>query len=307
MSAFIIDGKLIAHRIQQDLKTRVNQLKYHNLYPRLDVILVGDHPPSKIYVKYKKKVATQIGIDVHIHRFSEQIDRVQLIEKIQALNENSQIHGILIQLPLPSHFSSNDTWKIVETVDPKKDVDGLHPLNQGSIGLSSQQFVACTPLGCLTLLQDTLMRLEDNQQKQGQQKQRLQGKKIVIVGRSRIVGRPLSLLLTSVHATTTLCHSKTLNLKEEIQQADVVVAAAGSPHLIKGDWIKSKAIVIDVGIHRLSKGHLCGDVEFDMARKKARAITPVPGGVGPMTIISLMNNVCFATEMRATHQVDDQI
>ena len=287
MSAMIIDGRAVAQRVRDEVKARVLRLGQAGITPRLDVVLVGHHPPSQIYVKYKERAAQEVGVETQIHRLPESIDVDVLRAHVQQLNASPQTHGILIQLPLPDHISSEDTWSIVEEVSPSKDVDGLHPLNQGLIGLSDQGFTACTPLGCLTLLEEGLTQCNQGT---------LTGKHVVVIGRSRIVGRPLAQLMTAANATVTVCHSRTENLEEHIRQADIVIAAAGVPYLVKGSWIKPDAIVIDVGIHRRPEGGLCGDVDFQTVSEVAAAITPVPGGVGPMTIASLLHNVSIAAE-----------
>ena len=281
MSATIIDGKKIAAEIRSTLHMDTQKLLQNGIQPRLDVILVGDHAPSQIYVKYKVRAAEAIGIVVHVHRFPNDVNADVLREQVDFLNHNEATHGILIQLPLPAHIGADDTWNIVEHVHPDKDVDGLHPGNLGRIAQKSEGFVACTPQGCLHLLQTVTD---------------ISGKHAVVVGRSRIVGKPMAALLTAHHATVTLCHSRTQNLPQHIAQADIVIAAAGVERFIKGAWIKAGAIVIDVGIHRRDDGSLCGDVEFESAVQKAGAITPVPGGVGPMTIASLMKNVYLSAQ-----------
>jgi methylenetetrahydrofolate dehydrogenase (NADP+) / methenyltetrahydrofolate cyclohydrolase len=278
MSAKIINGKKIAAEIRSHLKAELVALQNLGVNPRLDVVLVGEHGPSQIYVKYKVKAAQEIGIDVEIHRFSSEVNASTLLETIDHLNQ-SNTHGILVQLPLPKHINDRQTWDIVERVNPSKDVDGLHPSNLGRIKQNSDGFIACTPQGCLHLIQT----VDD-----------ISGKHAVVIGRSRIVGKPMAALLTAHNATVTLCHSRTVNLAQHIANADIVIAAAGVPHLVQGEWLKSGAIVIDVGIHRQSNGRLCGDVDFATAQYKASAITPVPGGVGPMTIASLMKNVCLS-------------
>lgn len=285
-TATLIDGRALAGVVRGEVAERVKALTHRGVTPRLDVILAGGHTPSEIYVKYKVKAAHEVGIHAEIHRFPASVTSDTLCRVIRTLNESADTHGILVQLPLPEHIPSECAWEIVETVDPRKDVDGLHPINQGLIGLSPRGFTACTPLGCLRLIEHTL----------AQQDRALSGMSAVVIGRSRIVGRPLSLLLTAQNATVTLCHSRTRDLESIVGQAELVVVAAGAPRLVKGGWLKSGAIVIDVGIHRQSNGRLCGDVDFESVRRDASAITPVPGGVGPMTIASLMHNVCVAAE-----------
>ena len=283
MVAKRIDGKAYAQTLRQEIKNRVDALKSEGISPRLDVLLVGDHAPSQIYVKYKQKAAEEIGIQTQIHALPQKTSLSELEQSIEDLNQNSAIHGILLQLPLPDQISAAETLSLLTKIDPKKDVDGLHPLNQGLIGIKNQGMVACTPLGCLFLIQ----------QEMGMD---LSGKHAVVIGRSRIVGQPMARLLTSVNATVTLCHSRTQDLETYTRSADLIVAAAGVPHLLKGHHIKEGAVVIDVGIHRLEGRRLCGDVDAESISQVASAFTPVPGGVGPMTIASLMNNVCLAAE-----------
>ncbi len=288
-TATLINGTQIAKSLRQDIKTRVARLKEHSIIPKLAVMLVGGHPPSEIYVKYKQKAAKEVGITTEIHHFEESVDLDTLYACVDQLNHDSSVHGILVQLPLPKKFSSQEMWSVVERVFPSKDVDGLHPANQGLISFSNgaahspeQGFVACTPLGCLHLLKTHLGDLE--------------GLHAVVIGRSRIVGQPMANLLTKANATVTLCHSRTRDLERHLQIADVIVVAAGIPKLIKAHTVPEKAVIIDVGIHRLEDGRLCGDVDFAEVSAKVSAISPVPGGVGPMTIASLMNNVCLAAE-----------
>lgn len=283
MTARWIDGKAKAQQIRHDLKHRVNHLKGQKIDPRLDVILVGDHAPSQIYVKYKQKAADEIGIKSNVHRLEHTSSSQEIQFLIDQLNQDPTVHGILLQLPLPDHISSSDTLTILSAIHPQKDVDGLHPLNQGLIGIDQTGFIACTPQGCMSLIKQEL----------GSD---LSGKTAVVIGRSRIVGRPMAQLLTAANATVTLCHSRTHDLTQHTQNADLIVAAAGVPHLLKAHDIKEGAVVIDVGIHRLEGRRLCGDVDTQSVTEKASAITPVPGGVGPMTIASLMSNVCLAAE-----------
>ena len=288
----LIDGRSIAKMTRDEVRERSKLLSERGVRPKLSVILIGGHPPSQIYVKYKLRAADEIGILTEVHRFDEDVKLDTLQRCISELNADSEVHGILVQLPLPSHISSNEAWTLVESVSPHKDVDGLHPLNQGLIGLSAgsperpeQGFVACTPLGCLRLLRETLGNLS--------------GKRAVVIGRSRIVGRPMAALLTAANATVTLCHSRTASLAEHLKGAEIVVAAAGIPRFINAEMLSAGVTVIDVGIHRLDDGSLCGDVDFESVKDIAGAISPVPGGVGPMTIASLMSNVCLAAERAA--------
>jgi methylenetetrahydrofolate dehydrogenase (NADP+)/methenyltetrahydrofolate cyclohydrolase len=282
----LIDGSAIAAQVRAEVAKRTQALKVRGLTPRLDVVLVGEHGPSQLYVKFKARAAKEVGVEAHIHTFPEHISEEALRNAVRALNAQPETHGVLVQLPLPEHISQRAAWSIVEEVAPHKDVDGFHPLNQGRLGQEraqeSESFVACTPLGCMRLIQEVLPSLK--------------GVEAVVIGRSRIVGRPMAQLLTAAHATVTLCHSKTRDLVAHTSRADLVVAAAGVRGLIKAEHLKPGAVVIDVGIHKNPEGKTCGDVDFESASQVAGAITPVPGGVGPMTIAMLMHNVCLAAE-----------
>lgn len=281
-TATLISGTRLARQVRQEVAARVVALKERGVTPRLDVVLVGAHGPSETYVKYKVKAAKEVGVYTHIHRFTSDISAEELKVAVRAINEQPETHGVLVQLPLPEHISQAEAWAIVEQVHPRKDVDGFHPLNQGLIGQRDEGFVACTPLGCMRLIQEALPNLS--------------GLRAVVIGRSRIVGRPMAQLLTSANATVTVCHSRTRDLAQHTRCADLIVAAAGVARLLTGEMIKPGAVVIDVGIHQLPGGGLCGDVDQESVARVARALTPVPGGVGPMTIASLMQNVCLAAE-----------
>jgi methylenetetrahydrofolate dehydrogenase (NADP+)/methenyltetrahydrofolate cyclohydrolase len=283
MTARWIDGKTKAQNLRSEVKKRVDDLGKQGIVPRLDVLLVGDHAPSQIYVKYKQNAAAEIGIESHVHHLKQGSTHNEIQSWITRLNQDQNVHGILLQLPLPDHISSKETLDILSHIDPTKDVDGLHPLNQGLIGVDQTGFIACTPLGCMTLI---TQEMGDD----------LSGKSAVVIGRSRIVGRPMAQLLTAANATVTVCHSRTQNVSQYTKKADLIVVAAGVPHLLKVEDVKEGAVVIDVGIHRLEGRRLCGDVDTISVAERASAITPVPGGVGPMTIASLMNNVCVAAE-----------
>ena len=283
MKAQLIDGKAYAQDVRNEVKGRVKILQDQGVTPQLDVLLVGDDAPSQIYVRYKQKAAQEIGIESRVHRLNQETPFEEIKEWITRLNENPHVHGILLQLPLPDHISAPQTLEILSQIDPKKDVDGLHPLNQGLIGVNQDGLVACTPSGCMYLIQQHMGR-------------DLSGKHAVVIGRSRIVGRPMAQLLTAANATVTVCHSRTQNLAQHTRQADIIIAAAGVPRLVKAEDVKNGAVVIDVGIHRLEGRRLCGDVDSDAVAQVASALTPVPGGVGPMTIASLMKNVCIAAE-----------
>ena len=274
----IIDGKKIAAELREQLKKKVAELKStYNAVPGLTVILIGEDPPSKIYVKNKEKFAIEVGINSEVIRYPENVEEKTVLNKIQELNSNKKVSGILVQLPVPKHINKR---KVIETINPGKDVDGLHPMNVGSLSLGYDSSIPCTPLGCYLLLK----KVEKN----------LNGKHAVVIGRSNLNGKPMTQLLLKENCTVTITHSKTKDLKAECSRADIVIAAVGRPKLVKGDWVKKGAIVIDVGINKIDSG-LVGDVDFDEVSKVAKAITPVPGGVGPMTIACLLNNTveCF--------------
>ena len=274
----IIDGKKVAADLRSELKKKVAELKSkHNTSPGLTVILVGEDAPSKIYVRNKEKSAIEVGINSEIIRYPSNVEEKLLLDKIKELNNDNKVSGILVQLPLPKHI---DKRKVVETILPSKDVDGFHPMNVGNLSSGYDSNIPCTPLGCYLLLK----KVEKN----------LNGKHAVVIGRSNLNGKPMTQLLLKENCTVTITHSKTRDLKAECSRADIVIAAVGRPKLVKGDWIKKGAIVIDVGINKTDSG-LVGDVDFDEVSKVAKAITPVPGGVGPMTIACLLNNTveCF--------------
>ena len=274
----IINGKKVAADLRGELKKKLVELKSsYNAIPGLTVILVGEDLPSKIYVKNKEKSAIEVGINSEVLRYSDNVEEQVVLNKIKELNKNDKVSGILVQLPLPKHINKR---KVIETIDPKKDVDGLHPVNVGNLSSGYNSTIPCTPLGCYLLIKNT----EKN----------LNGKHAVIIGRSNLNGKPMTQLLLKENCTVTITHSKTKDLKSECSRADIIVAAVGRPKLVKGDWVKKGAIVIDVGINKTDSG-LVGDVDFDEVAKVAKAITPVPGGVGPMTIACLLNNTveCF--------------
>ena len=279
----IIDGKKIAANLKIKLKKEVDELKLkHKDVPGLTVILVGEDAPSKIYVRNKEKSAIEVGIHSEIIRYSADIEQKVLLDKISELNVNNKVSGILVQLPLPKHI---DKRKVIETIDYRKDVDGFHPMNVGNLSSGYDSSIPCTPLGCSLLLK----QVENN----------LNGKHAVVIGRSNLNGKPMTQLLLKENCTVTITHSKTKDLKAECLKADIIIAAVGIPKLVKGDWVKKGAIVIDVGINKTDAG-LVGDVDFDEVSKVAKAITPVPGGVGPMTIACLLNNTieCFKKTLR---------
>ena len=280
----IIDGKKFAQELRNEIKKEIESIKKtSNTTPGLTVVLVGNHTPSEIYVRNKELSAKEVGITSEVIRFESSITEEKLIEVIHGLNKDKKVHGILVQLPLPPHINGS---KIIEEIDPKKDVDGFHPVNVGNLSSGKDSLVPCTPLGSYLLIKNV--------------QKNLTGLEALIIGRSNLNGKPMAQLLLKEDCTVTIGHSKTKNLKELCQKADIVVAAAGRANLVKGDWVKEGAIVIDVGINREEdktekKGYkIVGDVEFDSVVKKARAITPVPGGVGPMTIACLLNNTLKA-------------
>lgn len=280
----IIDGKKFAQELRNEIKKEIESIKKtRNATPGLTVILVGNHTPSEIYVRNKELSAKEVGITSEVIRFESSITQEKLIEVIHGLNKDKKVHGILVQLPLPPHINGS---KIIEEIDPKKDVDGFHPVNVGNLSSGKDSLVPCTPLGSYLLIKNV--------------QKNLTGLEALIIGRSNLNGKPMAQLLLKEDCTVTIGHSKTKNLKELCQKADIVVAAVGRANLVKGDWVKEGAIVIDVGINREEdktekKGYkIVGDVEFDSVVKKAKAITPVPGGVGPMTIACLLNNTLKA-------------
>ena len=274
----LIDGKKIAAELREELKKEVSNLKTkYNKVPGLTVILIGDLTPSQIYVRNKEKSAKEVGLKSDILKYPDSVEEKVILDKIEELNNDETVSGILVQLPLPKHI---DKQKVIETIHPSKDVDGFHPMNVGNLSSGYQSSVPCTPLGCYLLIKKN----EPN----------LSGKKAVIIGRSNLNGKPMTQLLLKENCTVTITHSKTVSLKNECLKADIIVAAVGIPELVKGDWVKKDAIVIDVGINKTDKG-IIGDVAFDEVSKNAKALTPVPGGVGPMTIACLLKNTidCF--------------
>ena len=274
----LIDGKKAAAELRGELKLEVSELKEKfNKVPGLTVILIGDLTPSQIYVRNKEKSANEVGLKSEVIKYPDSVDEKTVLEKIAELNSDSSVSGILVQLPLPKHI---DKQKVIEAIVPGKDVDGFHPMNVGNLSSGYESSVPCTPLGCYLLIK----KIEPN----------LSGKKAVVIGRSNLNGKPMTQLLLKENCTVTITHSKTKDLKGECLKGDIIVAAVGIPELVKADWIKKDAIVIDVGINKTEKG-IVGDVAFEEVSKVARAITPVPGGVGPMTIACLLKNTveCF--------------
>ena len=274
----LIDGKKEAALLREDLKKEVSELKTkYNKVPALTVILIGDMTPSQIYVRNKEKSANEVGLKSNVIKYPNTVQESIVLKKIKELNKDETVSGILVQLPLPKHI---DKQKVIETIDPSKDVDGFHPMNVGNLSSGYESSVPCTPLGCYLLIK----KVEPN----------LNGKKAVVIGRSNLNGKPMTQLLLKENCTVTITHSKTKDLRAECLNADIIIAAVGIPELVKGDWVKKSAIVIDVGINKTDKG-IVGDVDFDEVSKNAKALTPVPGGVGPMTIACLLKNTidCF--------------
>ncbi len=278
--AFIIDGKAVAKEVQKQIKEEVEGLERRwGMVPGLGVVLVGDDPGSHLYVKNKEKACKEVGIKSYEHLLPATISERELLSLVHNLNKDKNVHGILVQLPLPAHIRSE---KILEAVSPHKDVDGFHPVSQGMLLLGADGFKPCTPMGIIKLLESVHCDPK--------------GKSAVVVGRSNIVGKPVALMLLERHATVTICHSRTASLRDEVSRADILVVAIGKAGLVRGEWIKPGAVVIDVGVNRLPSGKLAGDVEFETAKERASAITPVPGGVGPMTICMLLYNTLKAAK-----------
>ena len=275
--AQLIDGKLISTQIKDELKAEVAQLKEKGMIPCLAVIQVGNDPASSVYVNNKKKACAYIGIESLSYELEENITQEELLSIVDELNHNEMVNGILVQLPLPKHI---DEEAVIQAIAPEKDVDGFHPETVGNMCIGSKGFLSCTPAGVIQLLKRSNIEIE--------------GKECVVVGRSNIVGKPMAILLLRENGTVTITHSRTKDLQEVTKRADILVAAIGKPKFITKEYIKEGAVVIDVGINRNEENKLCGDVDFDDVIDKVSAITPVPGGVGPMTIAMLMNN-CVET------------
>lgn len=281
MSARIIDGKAVAAAVLDEVGARVRHCEQAGIHPALAVVLVGDDPASQVYVRNKSKRAAEVGIATVDHRLPASTTTAELLRLVTELNADPAIHGILVQLPLPQGI---DEDAVLLAIDPEKDVDGFHPENLGRLMIGDPRFVACTPQGCMLLLEHGGVTLR--------------GADALVIGRSTIVGKPVAQLLLAADATVTVAHSRTVDLAQRVGRADVVIAAVGRPKMIPGEWIKPGAAVIDVGINRDEAGKLCGDVDFASAKEVAGAITPVPGGVGPMTIACLLRNVVLAAERR---------
>jgi len=275
----IIDGKKIAEELRNKIKSDIRELP-DDKRPGLTVILIGEHPASQIYVRNKEKFAKEVGIDSSVLKFDVNISEENLKIEIKKLNDNPTVHGILVQLPLPKHISQKD---IIQTIDPDKDVDGFHPINVGNLSSGNDAMVPCTPLGCYYLIKRVISNLA--------------GLNAVVIGRSNINGKPMTQLLLKENCTVTIVHSKTKNIKEICKNADLLIAAVGKAKMVKSDWIKDSAVIIDVGINRLEidgKNKIVGDVDFDNIQGKVKGISPVPGGVGPMTIACLLENTLKA-------------
>ena len=280
----IINGKNIAKELRHTIKIKTDIRLSNGLSkPGLAVILVGENPASEVYVRNKCNACEEVGFYSLTKKFPFGVTEEELLNLIQELNNNSAINGILVQLPLPEHINEE---KVIESIDPLKDVDGFHPYNIGRLALRMPVLRSCTPKGIMTLLKSTGVPLE--------------GKEAVVIGASNIVGRPVSLELLMARCTVTTCHSRTVDLEAHVKRADIIIAAVGIPGFVKGDWVKPGAVVIDVGINRLDSGKLVGDVDYESASKNADWITPVPGGVGPMTIASLLENTLQAAELQSS-------
>jgi methylenetetrahydrofolate dehydrogenase (NADP+)/methenyltetrahydrofolate cyclohydrolase len=269
----VIDGKSIAAKIREEITTETRLLDLKGVTPGLAVVLVGEDPASKVYVSMKEKACHDVGIFSDEYKLAAETSEAELLALISRLNVDPRIHGILVQLPLPKHIDSD---LVLESIVPEKDVDGFHPYNVGRLGVGKPLFQPCTPYGVMKMLQEIGIDLA--------------GKEVVVVGRSNIVGKPVAAMCLQQHATVTICHSRTKDLAGKVRTADVLIAAVGVPEMIKGEWIKEGAVVIDVGVNRVGKKKLVGDVEYAAASERASAITPVPGGVGPMTITMLLHN-----------------
>ena len=276
----IIDGKKIAENLRQTLKKQIEQIPSNQVKPGLTVILIGEDPASQIYVRNKEKFANEIGINSNVLRFDSSITEESLLQEIHKLNQDKMVHGILVQLPLPKHINSKN---IISQIDPNKDVDGFHPINVGNLSSGSDALVPCTPYGCYLLLKEVISDFT--------------GLNAVIIGRSNINGKPMMQLLLKENCTVTITHSKTKNLQQICEGADILVASVGIANLVKEDWVKPDCVVIDVGINRVEENgskKIVGDVDFENLKDKVKAITPVPGGVGPMTISCLLQNTLKA-------------
>lgn len=279
--AVIIDGKEVAKKTRENLKKEVEELKANNIKPKLAVVMVGDNAASKVYVKNKSKACKEVGVEYEEYFLDTNTTQKELINLIKKLNEDTSVNGILLQSPLPSNLDINEAF---QTIDYRKDVDGFHPMNVGKLVLGQDTFVSCTPYGIMRLFEEYGIDLC--------------GENVVILGRSNIVGKPLVQCCLNKNATVTVCHSKTKDVTEVARNADVLISAIGKPNFITENMVKDGAVVIDVGINRLDTGKIVGDVDFENVSKKASYITPVPGGVGPMTVAMLLNNVIKAAKQQ---------
>ena len=273
MSALLIDGNVLSQQMRADFAARTQSLISQGIRPGLAVVLVGENPASQVYVRNKVKACEQVGIHSLLEKYPQDLSQADLLARVDALNNDPNIHGILVQLPLPSHI---DAQKIIETISPSKDVDGFHVASAGALMTGLPAYWPCTPHGCMKMLESIGYKLK--------------GKHAVVIGRSNIVGKPMALMLLQENATVTVCHSSTVDLKHHCLQADVIVAAVGKRNVLTADMVKPGAVVLDVGMNRDDAGKLCGDVDFEGVRQVAGYITPVPGGVGPMTITMLLAN-----------------
>ena len=277
--AYLIDGKRISTEVKDELKEKVAGLREKGVECTLAVIQVGNDPASSVYVNNKHKACAYVGIRSLVYALPEETTEEKLLELIAELNERKDVHGILVQLPLPKHIKEET---VLLNIDPKKDVDGFHPMNVGNLNVGRKAYVSCTPAGIIELLKRSNIEIE--------------GKECVVIGRSNIVGKPMATLMLQENATVTICHSRTKNLKEVAKRADILIVAIGKPKFVTAEYVKEGAVVIDVGIHRNEDNKLCGDVDFESVEPLASAVTPVPGGVGPMTIAMLMKNCVESVE-----------
>ena len=284
MPAQLLDGNLLSKKLRAEIAARAAILTAKGVRPGLAVIVIGDNPASQVYVRNKVKACEDVGFHSVLERYSAELGEEELLARIATLNADPAIHGILVQLPLPEHIAAE---RVLEAIAPEKDVDGFHVANAGALMVGKPEFKPCTPYGCMKILESIDYPVR--------------GARAVIVGASNIVGKPMAMLLLQAGATVTICNSKTRDLAHHTKDADILVVATGKPHMITGDMIKTGAVVIDVGINRLPDGKLCGDVDFDTAKYVAGWITPVPGGVGPMTITMLLMNTLEATEKAPKH------
>ena len=277
----LINGKEVAKKVRKELKSEVVKLKENGINPKLAVVMVGNDPGSTVYVRNKSKACEKVGIEFEEFLYDENLSESELLNVIKKLNEDSTINGILLQSPVPKHIDINKAFR---TIAPEKDVDGFNPVNVGNLTIGEDAFISCTPYGVIKMFEEYNIELE--------------GKNTVILGRSNIVGKPMIQCMLNKNATVTVCHSRTKNIEEITKKADIVISAIGKPKFVKENMVKDGAVVIDVGINRLEDGSIVGDVDFDEVSKKASYITPVPGGVGPMTIAMLLNNVVKATKIQ---------